>query len=87
MDIKALRYFVATVRTGSVTQAAARLNVAKPAVSRQIAKLERQLGTRLLLRTARGVALTEAGERLMARAEPILECLPSAPMGRLEVIA
>ncbi len=78
MDIKALRYFVATARTGSVTQAAARLNVAQPALSRQIAKLERQLGTRLLQRTARGVALTEAGERLMARAEPILESLERA---------
>jgi LysR family nitrogen assimilation transcriptional regulator len=78
MNIKALRYFVATVRTGSVTQAAARLNVAQPAVSRQISKLERELGTQLLRRTTRGVSLTEPGERLMARAEPILESLERA---------
>jgi LysR family nitrogen assimilation transcriptional regulator len=78
MDIKALRYFVSTVRLGSVTRAAASLRVAQPAVSRQIRKLETELGTKLLLRTARGVSLTEPGERLMARAEPILESLERA---------
>lgn len=75
MDVKGLRYFVTAVRYGSVTQAAFHLHVAQPAVSRQLRKLERELGVRLLKRTAQGVSLTGPGERLMARAEAILQSL------------
>lgn len=58
----ALRYFRAVIRTGSIRAAAALLNVAPSAVSRQILKLEHELGTQLFARQPRGVALTEAGE-------------------------
>lgn len=66
-EIRALRYFVAVAEEKSITKAAARLRIAQPAVSRQIATLENELGTALFLRLPRGVELTEAGEILLDR--------------------
>jgi DNA-binding transcriptional LysR family regulator len=63
-----LRYFLEVARTGSVNQAAQRLHVAASAVSRQLGKLEDSLGVVLFERQARGMALTEAGTRLLAHA-------------------
>ena len=63
-----LRYFMEVVHAGSVTEAAARLDVAPSAVSRQIARLERELDTLLFDRRARGMALNSAGELLAAHA-------------------
>lgn len=63
-----LRYFLEVARTGSVNQAAQRLHVAASAVSRQLSKLEDSLGVVLFERQARGMALTEAGTRLLAHA-------------------
>ncbi|KWB56704.1 LysR family transcriptional regulator [Burkholderia ubonensis] len=65
----ALRYFVEVARTGSLSDAAARLHVAVSAVSRQIAKLEGELGAPLFERRPRGMALSEAGERLLSFAQ------------------
>lgn len=64
----ALRYFLEVSRAGSVTEAAARLDVAPSAVSRQIARLERELDTLLFERRARGMTLNSAGELLAAHA-------------------
>lgn len=64
-DTRALRYFVAVAEEKSITKAAARLRIAQPAISRQVAWLEKELGTPLLVRLARGVELTEAGEVLL----------------------
>ena len=64
----ALRYFMEVVHAGSVTEAAARLEVAPSAVSRQIARLERELDTLLFDRRARGMVLNSAGELLAAHA-------------------
>jgi len=64
----ALRYFLEVVRCGSISEASQRLNVAASAVSRQIAKLERELETPLLERRARGVVPSVAGERLAVHA-------------------
>lgn len=63
-----LRYFLEVARHGSVNQAAQRLHVAASAVSRQLGKLEDSLGVVLFERQARGMALTEAGARLLAHA-------------------
>lgn len=63
-----LRYFMEVVHAGSVTEAAARLDVAPSAVSRQIARLERELDTLLFDRRARGMVLNSAGELLAAHA-------------------
>ncbi|MBU9679125.1 LysR family transcriptional regulator [Burkholderia multivorans] len=65
----ALRYFVEVARTGSLSDASARLHVAVSAISRQIAKLESELGAPLFERRPRGMALSEAGERLLGFAQ------------------
>ncbi|MDQ8030640.1 LysR family transcriptional regulator [Bordetella genomosp. 1] len=65
----AVRYFLEVARCGSVSVAAERLDVAPSAVSRQIARLERELGTLLFERRARGMALNAAGELLAAHAK------------------
>jgi len=62
----AVRYFLEVAQTGSVSQAALQLHVAGSAVSRQISKLEEAFACPLFERRARGMALTEAGERLLA---------------------
>jgi len=64
----ALQHFMAVVKTGSVTEAAAKLSVAPSAVSRQIARLERSLDTLLFERRSRGMVLNSAGELLAAHA-------------------
>ncbi|MCD1619339.1 LysR family transcriptional regulator [Salipiger manganoxidans] len=66
-ETRALRYFVAVAEEKSITKAAARLRIAQPAISRQIATLEEELGTSVFLRLPRGVELTEAGEILLER--------------------
>lgn len=64
----ALRYFMEVVHAGSVTEAAVRLEVAPSAVSRQIARLERELNTLLFDRRSRGMVVNSAGELLAAHA-------------------
>jgi DNA-binding transcriptional LysR family regulator len=72
LDLRALRYFVAAAEELHFTRAAARLFVAQQALSRDIAQLERRLGTPLFTRTTRRVALTPAGERLLVRARELI---------------
>jgi LysR family nitrogen assimilation transcriptional regulator len=75
MDIRQLRYFTAVVDNGSFTRAAEKLNIAQPALSQQVRKLEDDLGAELLLRTARGVVPTEQGALLLTHARRILHDL------------
>lgn len=72
MDLRQLRYFVGVVTAGSFGKAANTLNVAQPALSRQIKALEDDLGVQLLHRTSQGVQVTEAGERLHELADHLL---------------
>ncbi|HEX7297535.1 MAG TPA: LysR family transcriptional regulator [Solirubrobacteraceae bacterium] len=72
MDLRQLRYLVALAEERSFTRAAARVLVAQPALSQQIAKLETELGVALADRTTRRVGMTEAGERLVEHARRIL---------------
>lgn len=78
MEIRQLRSAVAIARRGSFTGAAVELALAQPALSQQIAALERELGVRLFERTNRRVALTDAGRAFVARAERILADLDTA---------
>ena len=78
MELRQLAYFEAVVRYGGFTRAAAHLHVAQPAVSAQIRRLEAELGTTLLERTTRRVALTHAGELLLARTRAAIEQLDRA---------
>ncbi len=77
-DFRGVEVFVATVETGSLTAAAARLGNAKSHVSTQLGRLEDDLGTRLLNRTTRRLSLTEAGATFYERARAILADLEEA---------
>jgi LysR family nitrogen assimilation transcriptional regulator len=72
MDLRTLRYVAEAARLGSITKAAAELNVAQPALSRQIRILEEELGVVLLLRHRRGVKPTKEGIDLVRSAETLL---------------
>lgn len=65
MEIRTLRYFLKVAELGSFSRAALDLRIAQPALSRQVQKLEDELGVPLLYRTGRGVSLTHAGEILL----------------------
>ena len=72
MELRHLRYFVAVAEELHFRRAAERLHVAQPAVSEQIRKLEEELGVRLLERTQRSVALTDAGAVMLTEARRVL---------------
>jgi len=72
MELRHLRYFSAVAETGNITRAAVRLRVAQPALSRQLADLERELDIRLLDRGRKGVTLTAAGREFHRRAKTLL---------------
>ncbi|MDA8048410.1 MAG: LysR family transcriptional regulator [Rhodospirillales bacterium] len=79
MDIRSLRYFVTIAELGSFSAAARYLNVAQPALSRQIKALEARFATRLLVRSPRGIAVTAPGERLFRYGLSILRQLEQVP--------
>jgi DNA-binding transcriptional LysR family regulator len=72
VELRQLIYFEAVARHGGFSRAAEQLRIAQPAVSAQIKRLEAELGQPLLQRTTRRVALTQAGELVLARARAIL---------------
>jgi DNA-binding transcriptional LysR family regulator len=72
MELRQLRYFAAVARHRHFTRAADELHVTQSALSQQVRRLEEELGVELLRRETRGVALTSAGEDLLARADAIL---------------
>jgi LysR family nitrogen assimilation transcriptional regulator len=72
MDLKQLEYFVRVAELGSFTRAAVALNVAQPALSRQIRLLEVELRQNLLKRNGRGASPTEAGQLLLEHGRGIL---------------
>ena len=72
MDIRVLRSFLAVCEEGTMSRAAEVLHVTQPALSRQISALERELGTRLLVRGSRRVTPTEKGLYLRRRAQEIV---------------
>src|SRR5437773_4045947 len=71
-DLSTLAVFLAVAEERSFTRAAKRLGVSPSALSHAIRGLEEQIGVRLLARTTRSVAPTEAGEQLIARLRPAL---------------
>lgn len=78
MNLRQLEYFVRVAELGSFSRAALVLDVAQPALSRQVRLLETDLRCALLQRTGRGVVLTEAGKRLAERATAILQLVQQA---------
>ena len=75
MDIRVLRYFLAVAREQSFSTAAERLFLSQPTLSRQLKELEDELGKTLLVRSNKGVTLTEEGMILRKRAEEIVELM------------
>ena len=92
-----LSAFVAVAEHGSFTKAATHLGLSPPSLSQTVRSLETRLGVRLLNRTTRSVALTAAGERLLADMQPLLAGIDKAvdgvnqfrdtPMGCLRLTA
>lgn len=78
MDIKQLRYFTAIVEEGSLSAAAARIGIAQPSLSQHVKGLEERLGVELLVRSPRGVTVTDAGQTLLVHARQILEAVERA---------
>lgn len=72
MNLQLLELFLRVAELGSINRAAQTLSISQPALSRQIAMLEQQMGVPLFLRTQAGVQLTEAGQLLNERARPLL---------------
>jgi LysR family nitrogen assimilation transcriptional regulator len=95
MNLKQLEYFVSVAELGSFSKAALALDIAQPALSRQVRALEVDLRETLLLRNGRGVTLTEAGQRLFQHSVTILNRVAQAredmgaqrdePVGRITV--
>ncbi|MGY2260583.1 LysR family transcriptional regulator [Pseudomonas sp. SDO55104_S430] len=96
MDVfQTMRFFVAVAQSGSFTAAANMLDTTTTNVSKAVSSLETRLRTRLINRTTRRLALTEAGTRYLLRCERILEELREAeeeagtaqitPVGRLKI--
>jgi DNA-binding transcriptional LysR family regulator len=72
MELRHLRYFVIVAEEQNVTRAAERLHVSQPPLSRQIRDLEEELGVELFRRTAKSLALTEAGKIFLSEARAVL---------------
>jgi DNA-binding transcriptional LysR family regulator len=96
-DLNVLRAFLAAAEERSFTRAAKRLGVSRSAVSHSVRGLEERVGVRLLSRTTRSVAPTDAGEQLIARLGPALADVASVldqiaglrerPAGRVRIVA
>src|SRR3982750_3649988 len=86
LDVRRLRVLREVATRGSFSAAADALHFTQSAVSQQIAALEREAGTQLVERNARGARLTQAGEALVRHADVILARLADAE-AELEAIA
>ncbi|MEV0947510.1 LysR family transcriptional regulator [Rhodococcus sp. NPDC049939] len=93
MELRQLHYFLAVGEEESFSRAAQRCFISQSAISHQIAKLERELGTTLLERSTRATRLTEAGQRLMPIAAEMISLETKAlsvgldPRNRLRISA
>jgi len=72
MEIRVLRYFLAVAREENMTRAAERLHISQPSLSKEIRKLEEELGHKLFIRTNKNMLLNDEGMLLRKRAEDIL---------------
>lgn len=84
MDVRQMKYFVTIVDSTSFSQASRQLNIAQPALSQQISRLEYDVGVPLLLRSSRGVSPTEAGVTLYRHAKSILRQIDHAMISARE---
>ena len=73
MEIRELNYFIAVAECGSISKAAQKLFITQPNLSRQLQKLEAELGQKLLMRSNKSTELSDAGKLLYKRAKEITE--------------
>ena len=78
LDMRQLRYFVAIADEHSMSLASEKLGVAQPSLSHHVMRIEEELGVQLLVRSTRGVTLTDSGRRLYAHARSILGAMEAA---------
>lgn len=78
MNLRQIEYFIHVAELGSFSKAAVLLDIAQPALSRQVRALETELRETLLLRNGRGVTLTDAGRRLLEHGQGILQRVAEA---------
>ncbi|MBJ6761888.1 LysR family transcriptional regulator [Myxococcaceae bacterium JPH2] len=83
--LEQLEAFLAVVEEEGITAAAKRLHLSQPTLSRQLRGLEKSLGAQLVVRTARGVALTEAGRRYLTFARQAVDNLRAGAAAVAEV--
>jgi DNA-binding transcriptional LysR family regulator len=72
MELRKVRHFVAVVSHGNFSRAAKQLHLTQPALSRQVQRLEQELGTALLKRQGNGVTPTYPGQILLDEAQSLL---------------
>lgn len=72
MELRVLKYFLMVAQEGNITNAAARLHIGQPTLSRQLKELQQELGQELFVRQAHGIKLTEAGEQLRTHAKEMI---------------
>jgi DNA-binding transcriptional LysR family regulator len=84
VELRQLVYFVAVAEHLHFGKAAEALSIGQPAVSQQVARLERTLGTALLDRTPRNVKLTDPGNRFLPRARAVLAAVDQATQSVLD---
>ncbi|MDT3438088.1 LysR family transcriptional regulator [Pseudofrankia sp. BMG5.37] len=87
MELRQLRYFVTVAEELHFARAAEKLHVVQPAVSQQVARLERELGVRLLDRSSRHVRLTAEGARLLVEARSVLAAADRTSAVAAELVA
>ncbi|MGW1625502.1 LysR family transcriptional regulator [Streptomyces sp. NPDC002172] len=80
LELRLVRYFTVVAAHQHFGRAAAELHVAQPALSRQIQRLEKYLGTRLLDRTPQGTRLTPVGQAFLPRAHALLQAARQAEL-------
>jgi DNA-binding transcriptional LysR family regulator len=80
LDARRLKYFKSVADCGSIAAASRKLNIAQPALSGHISKLEEAYGVTLFVRFSRGVTLTREGERLLVHATEILAAFERADL-------
>ncbi|MFD5192715.1 LysR family transcriptional regulator [Streptomyces sp. NPDC058357] len=84
LELRLVRYFTVVAAHQHFGRAAADLHIAQPALSRQIQRLEKYLGTRLLDRTPQGTRLTPAGQTFLPRAQALLQAARQAELAARE---
>ncbi len=87
MNSKQLQYFLTTLKKGSIAAAARELDIAQPAISQQLANLEREMGVPLFQRSFKGVSLTEAGEVFANHARKLVDDINAAKADLQHLIA